>query len=171
VLARCHDDGDGVLDLVSTYAYVWDVQSNLLQSDGKIDYRADGVIDERTVVTFTYDHGYLAQLDIASDWDGDGVFEERGVVPFFYEKRADLRYFTQLSEGAAGRYVFTSVWDNQRNLVGWTDVWDDGADGIIELEMRYQATFDAHGNLLVETEQYRYEDGSVSGPLTTRYEY
>ena len=165
------DDGDGVLDEIDAYAYTWDAQRNLLQSDGKIDYLADGVIDERTLVTFTYDRGYLAQLDVAYDWDGDGVFEERGVVPFFYEKRADLRYFTQLSEGAAGRYVFTSVWDNQGNLVGWTDVWDDGADGIIELEMRYQASFDAHGNLLVETEQYRYEDGSVSVPLTTRYEY
>ena len=69
-----------------------------------------------------------------------------------------------------GRYVFTTVWDNQMNQVGWTDVWDDGADGIIELEVRYQASFDAHGNLLVETEEYSDGDGYRS-VVTTKYEY
>lgn len=163
-------DGDGVLDGVSTYAYTWDARGNVLQSDGKTDYGADGVIDERIVVTFTYDQGYLTQLDIASDWDGDGVFEERAGVPFFYERRGNLRYFTQLSQGDMGCYVFTTVWDNQNNEVARTEVWDDGADGIIDLEVRYQTSFDAHGNLLVETEEYSDGDGYRS-VLTTRYEY
>ena len=41
-----------------------------------------------------------------------------------------------------GRYVFTTIFDNQRNLIAWEDVWDDFADGV-DYHERYRAEFDA----------------------------
>jgi hypothetical protein len=56
------------------------------------------------------------------------------------------------------------------NEVGWTEMWDDDADGVVDYEIHHQATFDAHGNLLVEVDE-QVDGPTVLFTVTTRYEY
>ena len=171
------DNADGVLEGAGIYAYKWNARQDLLESAGAIDYGADGVIDARVVTTFTYERRDLTRIDTEWDNDGDGLFEQFWTAAFSYEKRGHLLHITQTSEddwdgdGAVdSRYVFTTVLDNQENVVGWSSEDDYEADGIVDSQRRYRAEFDAHRNLLLEVEEFS-DDGVTWRTATTRYEY
>ena len=129
--------------------------AKLISQVTESDYDGDGIINDRDIVSITYDadRNKLSEVHEA-DWGGDGtinLISKR--TSYTYDANGNL--ISQIEEedgdgnGIVDQQSITYTYDAKDNLISEIHESDRGADGTIEFRTTFNYSYDELGNLIL----------------------
>jgi len=156
-------DGTTVPWLSATFTYDG---RELVQTISDVDFTGDGIMDERSTVTTTYNRRGQRILRIAESFSlTDGTLEQRSTNTFTYDRQghlaSNLYYHDWEGDGTVDRILrSTYEFDSRGRLLRGRVETDRNADGTWDEVTTYTRTYDARGNAVLDL---RESDGNLDG--------
>lgn len=169
-------DGDGVIDLLSTWVTEYDSRGNLVAASAtQVDLTTDEQLYFHSTEWTYNDSGQLV-VSITETGFGDDV-EQREITEQFYDDRGNLRLIVRQydtnADGTAESTETSTIEGGDRSLSSTTtSVWTFAFEDFVGLTVTMTTERDRRGHILATTESTDFEsDGITDMIVETRFAY
>jgi hypothetical protein len=170
-IVRQVDAGEGVVtNFISSYLYEGRVLTNRVSEQ---DLSGDGIMDRRTVATYSYDGDGNRVLSVFEEYSiPDGTLESRNRFTSSYDDKGNLlENLVESDSGGDGsidyRSRITRTYDSEGKQIEQIEEFDLQADGTIDRSAKTTFTYDDRGNLVRRLIESDWDaDGVVDGTST-----